>query len=83
MNIYFTKHAEEKFEVLARHGVSISRRKVIATVKSGVMDYNRSPLLIAQSNLDKTHILRVIFKKEKGLIIIITFYPGRKSQYEK
>ena len=34
MEIYFTKHAKEKFSVLARHGVKISHEKVIKTVTS-------------------------------------------------
>lgn len=47
------------------------------------IDYSRSPLLIAQRKFDKTHILRVVYKQEGDLIKIITFYPGRSTQYEK
>jgi len=84
MEIVFTRHANEKFVVLARHNVTISRRKVISTVqKADLIDYVRLPLLIAQSNLDRNHVLRVVYKKETNAIKIITFYPGRKSQYEK
>ena len=84
MEIHFTKHAEEKFNVLARHGVKISRTKVIKAITSpDKRDYNRLPLYIVQSRLDATHILRVVYKIEQRTIYIITFYPGRKSQYEK
>jgi len=84
MEVYFTKHASAKFGVLRRHGVKISRNKVVRTVKSpDTIDRSRLPLLIAQSNLDKSHVLRVVYKKDENLIIVITFYPGRKSQYEK
>jgi mRNA-degrading endonuclease RelE of RelBE toxin-antitoxin system len=84
MEIYFTKHAKDKFIVLARHGVNLSKRKIINTLENpDTIDYNRLPLLIAQSNLDRSHVLRVVYKKEKELIIVITFYPGRKSQYKQ
>ncbi len=84
MEVYFTKHASAKFQVLLTHGVKISRSKVARTVKTpSAIDRSRLPLLIAQSSLDKSHVLRVVYKKDDDLIIIITFYPGRKSQYEK
>ena len=82
--IIFTKHALDKFEVLERHGVKINKEQVIATIEApDLIDNSRLPLLIAQSDLDETHVLRVVFKKEDDIIKIITFYPGRKSQYEK
>jgi len=41
------------------------------------------PLLIAQVGWDKRRVLRVVYKVEGGTKIVITFYPGMKSQYEK
>ena len=84
MEIRFTKHALAKFSVLRRHGVRISRFEVIAAVRTPeVIDYRRLPLLIAQKSFDAQRVLRVVHKIERKTIIIITFYPGRKSQYEK
>ena len=84
MNIKFTKHAEEKFGVLGRHGVKISTGQVLNTIKNpNKLDYTRKPLIIAQSAFDKRRVLRVVYKIEKNVILVITFYPGRKSQYEK
>ena len=81
MEIHFTKHAKEKFTVLSRHGVRLSPRKVITTVESPEqIDYSRMPLYIAQATLDSNRVLRVVYKIEDSAIIIITFYPGRKSQ---
>lgn len=83
MRIRFTKHAIEKFVVLRRHGVLVSRNKVLRTVTSPeTIDYRREPLRIAQSNLDAAHVLRVVYRTEEATRVIITFYPGRKSQYE-
>lgn len=84
MEIRFTKHATAKFLVLRRHGVRISKFEVIATVRNPeVIDYRRLPLLIAQKSFDAERVLRVVYKIERKTLIIITFYPGRKSQYEK
>jgi len=84
VTIHFTKHAQEKFKILSRHGVKIPKRKVIDTVNQpDKVDHSRSPLFIAQSNLDRNHVLRVVYKRTEDSITVITFYPGRKIQYEK
>ncbi len=83
MRVRFTKHALDKFMLLRQHGILITRHKVLRTVASpDTIDYRRNPLLIAQSNLGFTHVLRVVYRTEGITRIIITFYPGRKSQYE-
>jgi len=84
MNIAFTKHAREKFLLLKRHKVLVSREQVLETVRNPErLDYSRLPLLIAQRGFDKTRVLRVVYQMEKNDILIITFYPGKRSQYEK
>ncbi len=82
--IIFTKHAEDKFAVLLRHKVKLSRSFVIKTVREPeLIDRSRLPLLIAQRRFDANRVLRVVYKKEEDRLKIITFYPGRRSQYEK
>lgn len=82
--IHFTKHATHKFEILEKHGVCIAKERVIETILTpNLIDQSRMPLLIAQSAIDTQRVLRVIYKIEQGVKIIITFYPGRKRQYEK
>ena len=82
--IVFTKHALEKFAVLKRHGVSISEYKVrTALDQPDIIDRSRLPLLIAQVNFDAQRVLRVVYKQEGYVKKVITFYPGRKKQYEK
>lgn len=84
MRIIFTKHAENKFDTLGRHKFIVSKEQVLETVKNpDIIDYSRLPLLIAQRPFDKKHVLRVVYKQEGEVIRIITFYPGRKSQYEE
>lgn len=84
MEIVFTKHAEEKFDILKKHRVAVSRKQVEVILKSpDRIDRSRYPLLIAQGVLDPTHVLRIVYRKEDNSIIVITFYPGRTSQYDK
>ncbi len=84
MEIYFTKHAREKFSVLVRHGVRISEKKVRATIEAPEhIDYSRLPLLIAQAPLDRLRVSRVVYRVTRNSIVVITFYPGRRLQYER
>ena len=82
MSIFFTKHALDKFETLKKHKFIVFKRKVMETLeRPDLIDYSRLPLLIAQSKIDKDHVLRVVYKEEKGVIKVITFYPGRSKNY--
>ena len=84
MTIIFTKHAYQKFDILRRHTVVISEVAVRTTIEQPErLDYSRVPLIIAQRAIDNTHVLRVVYKQEFGVITVITFYPGRKKDYEK
>ena len=81
--IIFTHHAVEKFRVLKRHGFVVSRAQVLDAVrKPDRVDYSRLPLIIAQGQIDRTHVLRVVYRVDGDNIKIITFYPGRTKQYE-
>ena len=82
--IYFTKHAREKFKILKDHKFIITKNQVVETLnKPDLIDRSRAPLLIAQRRISQTHVLRVVYKKENNNKIIITFYPGRRKDYEK
>ncbi len=84
MKILFTKHADEKFEILERHGILIAKDLVERIVRNPrAIDYSRKPLLIAQGSFNKRLVLRVVYSQAQDTIKIITFYPGRKEQYEK
>ena len=84
MEITFTKHAKEKFDILQEHGVSISQMRVKEVLTSpDHIDHSRYPLLFVQGILDSTHTLRIVYRSEGDSIIVITFYPGRISQYGK
>ena len=82
--IRFTKHAKEKFAILRKHKVFIPKWLVLETVTNpDLIDQSRTPIKIAQKSLDSWRVLRVVYKERKNIKIIITFYPGKKIQYEK
>jgi len=84
MQVRFTMHALRKFAVLRRHGFRVSKQRVVRVVeKPDLVDYSRLPLLIAQSGYDTGRVLRVVYKIKGNTMVVITFYPGMKSQYEK
>ena len=87
MKILFTKHAIEKLVAYEGGSIRISAEDLIQTItKPDIVDTrSRMPEYIAQKHLDTTHVLRVIYavETERKEIRIITFYPGRKSKYEK
>jgi len=84
MPIRFTKHALEKFSALRSYGVLISRAQVLRVIyHPDSVDYRRLPLYIAQGDFDTRRVLRVVYKKKGATLVVITFYPGLKSQYEK
>ena len=84
MQVRFTTHALRKFAILRRHGFSVAKRQVVQAVeKPNRVDYSRFPLLIAQTGFDKRRVLRVVYKVEGDTKVVITFYPGKRSQYEK
>ena len=45
------------------------------------LDLSRLPLLIAQRQIDNKHVLRVVYKRQREVKKIITFYPGRDKKY--
>lgn len=82
--IRFTKHALKKFSILKAYGISVSRAQVLHVIRTpDFVDYRRLPLHIAQGDFDKRRVLRVVYKNKGATIVVITFYPGLKSQYEK
>lgn len=81
--ILFTKHAKDKFGILKKHKFSVSEEQVLATVAMpDLIDYSRNPLLVAQREIDRNLVLRVVYKQERGTTKIITFYPGKSKQYK-
>ena len=81
--IIFTRHAESKFDILKRHGFSVSPAQVVDTL----LDPDAvSPAVkgrqVAQKGISEHHVLRVVYRGEGEMLVVITFYPGRRKYYE-
>lgn len=68
--IYFTKYAENKFDILNKHKVFFTREQIEDTIATPQKTGKKNGHLAAQREG-----IRVIYKKEAGVIKIITFYP--------
>lgn len=82
--IIFSSHADNKFEILKKHGVFISKEVIEDAVLSPdetMTGYKNRK--ISQKKLDGTHVLRVVYEIHNDDILIITLYPARSSRYEK
>jgi len=80
--VRFTKHAEQKFSDLATLQFTITREQFIDTIlhPDNVIRSQYPP--IAQKVISTSHILRVVFVESDDDIVVVTFYPGRKTRYE-
>ena len=81
--IFFSHHAQLKFQLLRRHGIHFTETQIENAVNNPdiVLEAEKSRK-IAQKTLDAKRVIRVIFEVKNGSIIIITFYPARRSRYE-
>jgi hypothetical protein len=81
--IVYGTHAEEKFEILSRHGFVVSKKQVRETLrKPDKIDDGFRGRKIAQRKISEKHVLRVVYVEGPKEIGVVTFYPGRRSRYE-
>ena len=82
MRYHFTKHAKEKFARMRQSGFSVTQKKVKDTIAAPLKSEPRDDgTVIATSLLDEPHVLRVVYRVDRDIIVIITFYPGRRKAY--
>ena len=83
-DIEFSPHSVLKIEILRSHGMDVSKEIVENVVRTpDRVDKGYKERLIAQKGFDDTHVLRVIYETLPDKIYVVTFYPGRRSRYEK
>lgn len=84
MKIKFSKHIlEDKIPLLRKRGFEVNRKAIKDTVNNPdhIDSESDAPNIIASKSFDRTHILRVVYKIENGIIKLITIYPGEKGRY--
>lgn len=84
MKIVLTWHVrEEKIPLLKSLNWNITKTKIGQIIKKpkwrGITEEGH---LTAMSLMDKNHILRVIYKKESGIIRVITIHIAKRGRYE-
>ena len=81
--IVYGSHADEKFEILRRHGLVVSKHQVRETLRRPEkVEEGFRGRKIAQRRISEKHVLRVVYEEGQREIRIVTFYPGRRSRYE-
>lgn len=86
VKVIFTKHAAKaKFAMFRKHKfpTKITQQTIKDIVKhpEQVDTTSDAPQIIASKSIDAKHILRVVYRKEHDIIIVITFYPAEKGRY--
>jgi len=78
--ISYTNYANEKFEILRRHGFMVERASVKQVLElPDSVDTSRKPLVFAERKLDTRYTLRVVFRQEGNASRVVTFYPMRNE----
>lgn len=84
MKIVFTKHAAvDKLNMLKKHKFKVDKTFITKVINNPDHEDKDSdkPKIIASKEIDPKHILRVVYKLEGDIIIVITFYPAEKGRY--
>lgn len=68
--IYFTKYAEQKFDILNKHKIYFTKEQIEDTLKLPDKTGKKGEYLTARKDE-----IKVIYQKTDGVTRIITFYP--------
>ena len=68
--LYFTKYAEQKFDILNKYKVFFTKEQVEDTIANPQKNFKKGKYMTAQKD-----VIKVVFRKENDVIKIITFYP--------
>jgi len=81
--IRFTDHARRKFSVLEELGFKVQDDKIEEIIRHPqLIQRTWKERFVASGPLSLSHMLRVVFEKENGNIVVVTFYPVRRTRYE-
>ena len=68
--IYYTIYADQKFDILNKHKVYFTKEQIEDCIASPEKQDKKGKYLSARKDG-----IKVVYKKEAGVIRIITFYP--------
>ena len=79
--IIFTQHAKDKFQLLKNYGFSVSEAVVRETLSDPVRVDRRNNQLLALRPINQEHALRVVYRLVNDKIVVVTFYPVKRSRF--
>ncbi|MFH0923714.1 MAG: hypothetical protein V1825_03190 [Candidatus Falkowbacteria bacterium] len=68
--IYFTKYAEQKFDILNKHKVYFTKEQIEDVVKLPDKISKKGKYLAARKD-----DIKAVYQKDNGVMRVITFYP--------
>ncbi len=82
MQFHFTKHAQEKIARIRQAGFLVTQLLVKEAISKPIRVEDRlDGTHIAMVILNSNHVLRVVYRIDGDIIVIITLYPGRRKAY--
>lgn len=82
--VRFSKHSEEKLQILITHEFPITKQLVIDALRNpDKIEEKEDQKKIAQKSFNQKLVIRVVYQDFAAFILVITLYPGRKNRYEK
>lgn len=83
MNVRFTHHAKQKIQLLQTYSFHITTSSIENILRNPQhIEDKTDGTHIAMSLYDDTHVLRIVYRVEHDIIIVITCYPGRRKAYD-
>jgi len=82
VKIKFTKHVENKLKEGDSIKLKINSKKIKDIIKKSAILGEKLDQHHSIGELNQKLSLSVIWKMERGIIKVITFYPSRKGRYE-
>lgn len=69
--------------MLEKHKFKVDKNFIDKVIKEPDHEDKESdkPKIIASKEIDRKHVLRIVYKREGDIITIITFYPAEKGRY--
>ena len=82
MEFVYTIHAEDKLKEPESKKLLITKKLLGDVILNPNTTEDLGNSMRVTSDLDHTHSLVVVYKKESGKIKVITFFPAQKGRYE-
>ena len=81
MDIRFTRHAVNKFNLLKLYGFNLTEHSVVEAIRNPDRIDERNGQRLALMALDEVYALRVVYEERNEYYLVITFYPVRRSRF--